>query len=108
MKHLIGKKVLVTTSAWFVAPDGKEYKSIWGTLKCIHTSEETLGFTPSRQHTNWFIEVGDMIVAGCQVLYVNTCNEPPYFDDVYAWSVGDSKGYSAYHRPSIIYNATLE
>jgi len=75
MINNIGKKVLITSVSWFFAPDGKQYKAVFGTLKVIHTSQETLGFTPSRTHTNWYLEVGNMNLAGCQVLHLVQANE---------------------------------
>lgn len=67
--NLINKKVLITCREWFVAPDGRQYKAVHGTLTSINTSETTLGFTPSRTHTNWYIQIGNMTIAGCQVVY---------------------------------------
>jgi len=81
MLNKIGKKVLITTSNWFIAPDGKDYRAVHGTLKGVHEAGKSLGFIPNRSHANWFIEVGSMIIMGCQVMYViecetldNTCN----------------------------------
>lgn len=81
MLDKIGKKVLITTSNWFIAPDGKDYRAVHGTLKGVHEAGKSLGFIPNRSHANWFIEVGSMIIMGCQVMYViecetveNTCN----------------------------------
>ena len=75
MKNLIGKQVLVTTAAWFFAPDGKEYRAAWGLLHSLNTTEETLGFKPNARHTNWFIQVGNLTIAGCQVQYLVQTNE---------------------------------
>lgn len=67
-----GQYYLVTTTDWFIAPDGHQYRAAWG--KChTHTTDEVFSFTPTRQHTNWFIEVGtgenSIIIAGCRVMY---------------------------------------
>jgi hypothetical protein len=70
MQNKIGKNVLCTTESWFLAPDGREYKAVFGKLKGIHSSEKTLGFSPNRTHTNWFLEIGNMSIAGCQIMYV--------------------------------------
>lgn len=104
MKHLIGKKVLVTTQHWFTGKDGLEYKAAYGELKAIHTSQETLGFTPSRQNTNWFIEIGSIVIAGCQVLYLIDCPDPNLCP-VKAWTFSGEHGFKEYNRPSMIYNA---
>jgi hypothetical protein len=69
MNNHLNKKVLITTLGWFIAPDGKEYRAVWGTLKAVHEAGKTLGFIPNRSHANWFIEIGDMIIMGCQVMY---------------------------------------
>lgn len=77
MKKHIGKRVLITCSNWFYGPDGKQYRGVCGILHGISISQEQLGFTPSRTHTNWAIEIGDMTIMGCQVLYVVECLVPP-------------------------------
>ncbi len=64
-----GEYYLVTTDGWFVAPDGEQYRSVWG--KCyIKTTEEVFGFTPQRPSTNWFLCVGKVIIAGCHIHYL--------------------------------------
>lgn len=65
----IGDKVLVTTDGWFFAPDGEQYRSVFGTVKGIHSSENTLGVKTNAKSTNWYAEVGNMIIAGCQIHY---------------------------------------
>lgn len=102
MKQHLNKKVLVTTSAWFYAPDGKQYRAVFGTLKAIHETKETLGFTPNRHHANWVIEIGDMLITGCQVLYcvqTDECNTGRADHSTY-----DSNGsYNEFKRASEIY-----
>lgn len=106
MKKYIGSKVLITTQNWFTAPDGSDYKAVWGTLKAVHTSEVTLGFTPSRANTNWFIEVGNMVIAGCQVLYILQCEYEPNFDKADSYSIAPGQAaYTEYKRLSHIYRA---
>jgi len=105
MLALINKKVLITTQNWFTAPDGKDYKSCWGTLKAIHEAGKSLGFIPNRSHANWFIEVGNMIIMGCQVMYVIDCPEKPKMEMVKAWTSHAEKGIIEYDRPTIIYMA---
>lgn len=41
-------KYLVTTDSWFIAPDGKKYKSVYGEVEVIN----------SRLDTSWFLKVG--------------------------------------------------
>jgi hypothetical protein len=115
MKASIGKKVLVTSSSWFLAPDGKQYKGAFGVLKSINTSESTLGFTPNRTHTNWFLQVGNLSIAGCQVLQIietETCNTEEVTDFTVDRTEQDlsrqnpvGKKAEFYTRGSYIYNA---
>jgi hypothetical protein len=75
MKHYIGKKVLVTTSEWFYAPDGKSYRAVHGTFRTTYLADEILGGSAGRDHANWLLEIGDMVIAGCQVNYIIQCDE---------------------------------
>ena len=69
MNMEIGKRVLITTNEWFLTPDGKSCKGVYGTVKNILSSEETLGVKTNSKSTNWYVEIGDMLVAGCQIHY---------------------------------------
>ena len=77
MKLQVGKKFLITTDQWFLAPDGEQYKAVFGTVKAINTDEETLVLIP-----NGYITIGDITIDCCQLHYViraNNCNEgSPY------------------------------
>lgn len=68
-----GKRYLVTTDSWFLAPDGESYRSAWGICQ-LEKMEDVFGFTPSRPSTNWYLKVGSedkyIIIAGCQIHYV--------------------------------------
>lgn len=66
----VGDKVLVTTDAWFFAPDGEEYRAVFGTLHGVYTSEDTLGVKTNARSTNWYVVIGNMTLAGCQIHYV--------------------------------------
>jgi hypothetical protein len=103
MKNFIDKKVLITTQNWFVAPDGIEYRAAWGTLRAIHEAGKTLGFIPNRSHANWFIEIGNMVIMGCQVMYVVQCDEKPNTGKVDSWTFKEGLGVSEFQRPSHIY-----
>lgn len=75
-----GEYYLVTTGQWFLAPDGEEYRAVWG--KCFVTeAKESFGFVPLRPSTNWFLRVGEgensAIVAGCQIHYAVKCDKRP-------------------------------
>ena len=69
MKIELGKKYLITTDNWFVAPDGQLYMSLYGTVTSIETDDQALGIKTNRGSTNWYVVIGNMIVAGCQVHY---------------------------------------
>lgn len=65
----VGEKYLVTTDGWFFAPDGELYKAVFGTVHAIRNDEETLGVKTNNKSTNWYLMIGNMIVAGCQIHY---------------------------------------
>lgn len=65
-----GDTVLVTTEGWFFAPDGNNYRAVYGTFHGIESSEETLGVKTNAKSTNWYALVGNMTIAGCQIHYV--------------------------------------
>ena len=69
MNFVKGKNYLINTSEWFIAPDGDSYKAVYGTLKGVFSSEETLGVKTNARSSNWYVVIGNMIVAGCQILY---------------------------------------
>lgn len=102
MKNYIGKKVLVTTSEWFVAPNGRTYKAAWGTLHAINEAKESVGFAINRAHANWFIEIGNMVIAGCQVMYLMEQEQKPNTDVVKDWKGDTGKWFDA---PSSIWIA---
>ena len=64
-----GEKYLITTDNWFIAPDGEQYRAVFGTVAEIQSDEETLGIKTNRGSTNWYVVIGNMIVAGCQIHY---------------------------------------
>lgn len=108
MKKYINQKVILTTSAWFYAPNGETYNAVWGTLKNIYEAKQVFGFVPNRTHANWFIEIGDMVIAGCQVNYcVLSPQAPP--PNVSSWTERDhelDRRVSYYERPSKIYHTS--
>jgi hypothetical protein len=103
MHQYINKTCLITTSGWFYAPDGRQYKAVWGTLKAIHEVSKAFGFIPSRAFANWFIEIGDMTIMGCQVLYVIACDKPNT-DKILDWhSESKNEPIVEFERPTAIY-----
>ncbi len=67
--YIVGEYYLITTDGWFYAPDGKQYRAVHGIVKAIRNDSETLGIKTNRGSTNWFVEIGNMVVAGCQIHY---------------------------------------
>lgn len=101
--ELTGKNVLVTTQNWFITPNGEEKKAIWGKLNGIFKDTDTLGFAVNRPNTNWYVSIGNMTVAGCQILYLvqsDECN----FGDADGFYTHDGKPVVT-PRPTFIYNA---
>ena len=66
----LNENYLITSNNWFVAPDGKQYKSVWGKVTGVFDDGETLGIKTNDKSTNWYIVIGNMIIAGCQVFFV--------------------------------------
>lgn len=103
-QQLVGKTVLLTVDNWFYAPNGKQYRAIFGTLRGVHTAEATLGVRPNGKSANWYIEIGDMVVAGCQVNYALRC-DAVNFAPVGDYASDAEHGAKTFERPSHIYNA---
>jgi hypothetical protein len=102
-----GQKALITTNAWFYGPDGRQYHAVFGTVKAIRADEETLGIKSNRNSTNWYVEIGNMTIAGCQVHYAircETCNT----GETEAWTSDAANGVRVFRRPSSIYNADAD
>ena len=87
MKYEVGEKYLITTDDWFTGPDGETYKAVFGTLKGINSDQQLLGMPTNRHSTNWYLVLGCMIVAGCQIHYViktdQVSDRPPKRDIEY-------------------------
>lgn len=99
-------KYLITSDAWFVAPDGKQYKAAWGEVEIV--GDSILGLKTNRNSTNWFAKVGSeekhIIIAGCQIHFATKCENKPEAGDVEDWKT-NSDGLVEYERPSYIYIA---
>lgn len=78
-----GKKYLITTDGWFFAPDGQNYRAVWGEAEYV-TTKEAMGFNPIRS-TNWFVKVGkgegSILVAGCQIHYAVRSDKKPFIKE---------------------------
>lgn len=80
MNIQIGDSVLVTCERWFTAPDGNVYDSVFGTVKGIYNSNDALGIEVNDKSKDWFLEIGNMVIAGCQINYAvktNICSSEP-------------------------------
>ena len=100
----IGKKALLTLDNWFYAPDGISYHAVFGTIKAVKTTETTLGIKPNSRSVNWYVEIGNMLIAGCQIHFAVRCEE---FNSGPAkgWEHTPEKGLLIYDRPCSIYDA---
>lgn len=103
----VGEKALITTDNWFYAPNGKQYRCVFGTVKAVRTSEESLGVKTNAKSTNWYLEIGNVTLAGCQIHYAVRTDEC-FTGSVRDWMASHSEGYSEYTRPSAIYRADDE
>lgn len=96
----VGDKILITTSAWFFAPDGVNYRGVWGTFEGI-SDDSVLGVKTNRNSTNWYLRVGNVVIAGCQIHYaVLHSAEPPAMVQDHTNKDGATVYFS---RPSHIY-----
>ena len=72
-------KYLITTDAWFYAPDSKQYKAVWGGIEIV--SDDILGIKTNVRSSNWFAKVGSednhVIIAGCQIHYACRSENKP-------------------------------
>ena len=71
----IGSNCLITTDNWFTAPDGEQYKAVYGEIKGIIHDYELLGIKTNRHSTNWYLQIGEMVIAGCQIYYAIKTND---------------------------------
>ena len=100
----IGSKYLVTCDNWFLAPDGRQYRAVHGVVHGVFDDNQALGIKTNRHSTNWFLQVGDMIIAGCQIHYAIK-SEKCYFGDVTQENVVDGE-FKLSDKPTSIYNAS--
>ena len=105
MKYQVGKKYLITTDNWFTAPNGSHCKAVFGTLNSIRHAEDSLGIKTNVRSATWFLEIGNMVVAGCQIHYIiqtDKCNKEDHIND---WSASAADGLNKYQSPTRIYFA---
>ncbi|UNY40222.1 hypothetical protein KLEP174_gp09 [Pseudomonas phage vB_PcuM_ KLEP17-4] len=99
----IGSMVLVTTDNWFYGRDGKSYRAVWGKLNGIYGDQETLGIKTNAKSANWYVDVGGVVIAGCQIHYAVDCDSCPP-DEVDDHAIIEGKCVP-YKRPTHIYKA---
>lgn len=99
-------KYLITTDAWFYAPDGKKYKAVWGEVEIVE--DKFLGVVTNRNSSNWFAKVGvennHVVVAGCQIHYAVRCERKPYTGEV-TETIFENNKYNPTSRETEIYIA---
>jgi len=99
----VGDKAIITCDSWFYAPDGRSYRAVFGTVKAVRSDQETLGIKTNARSTNWYIEIGNTTIAGCQIHYAVKCRDVP------PAKVADERETDgkvmAFERASHIYNA---
>lgn len=106
MNTEIGKRYLITCDNWFLAPNGMSYRAVYGTVKAILNDSETLGISTNRNATNWYVSIGNMLIAGCQIHYAiqtDMCE----LGMVNNFSTEHAKT-EYYSHPSTIYDADRE
>jgi hypothetical protein len=100
-------KYLITTDNWFYAPDGRQYKSVWGEVEVLEDS--ILGVKTNRNSTNWYAKIGSkekyVIIAGCQIHYAVKCENKPNLDNVDDYQTSNENGITKFNRPSQIWCA---
>lgn len=75
-----GQKYLISTDDWFIGPDGENYKGAFGTVHDVVDSADALGIRTNARSSNWYVLIGDMLIAGCQIHYAtrtDTFNPEP-------------------------------
>ena len=103
----IGKTALVTVDNWFIAPDGKQYKAAFGTVRGCFTAEETLGVKTNAKSTNWYLSIGNLIITGCQIHYAIRTDEC-HLGSSMDWQADPANGAREFLAPSKIFNADKE
>lgn len=99
-------KYLITTDAWFIAPDGRSYQAVWGDVKILE--DTVLGLRTNRNATNWYAKIGSednhVIVAGCQIHYAVKSEKKPFVSHGTDWSFEEG-GAKIGKTPTRIYIA---
>jgi len=107
LKKFYDNNFLITTNAWFTAPDGKMYRSVWGKVE-VYSDSDTLGIKTNARSANWYAIIGvggkRVIVAGCQIHYACVCMSEPHTGSVKEQKFKDIES-AMVDREGIIYLA---
>ena len=103
MDFQIGQKVLINTDNWFIAPNGRQYRAVFGTVHAILNDTDTLGIKTNARSTNWYVKIGNMLIAGCQIHYA-VATDNVQLGTVEEFTIVDGKA-KHYRQPSTIYDA---
>ncbi len=103
----LNETYLINTDKWFVAPDGETYNAVFGTVKTIHDSTSALGVKTNSRSTNWYVEIGNMMIAGCQIHTAFRTNNVSFKDPEKGWALHEGN-LLLNTSPSRIYNADTE
>ena len=94
-------KYLITTDNWFYAPNGQNYRGVWGEVEIV--SDSILGIKTNVRSSNWFAKVGTaenhVIVAGCQIHYAVKCENEPHTGELNDFSI-EAWEIKKFTRPS--------
>jgi len=103
----IGKKMLITTDEWFYAPDGISYRGVFGTLKKVMSDSDLLGIKTNRHSTNWYVQIGNMMIAGCRIHYAivtdDACFDVTQTEDVHEGKMNFNEVKSRIYNADVVY-----
>lgn len=103
-QNWLGRKVLITADNYFYAPDGECYKAAHGTLIGIYPDKDTLGIRTNMRSANWYVQLGNLLMAGCQIHYAILC-EKVDFKPATLVSTHEGRVVHSLSNSSRIYNA---
>lgn len=97
-------KYLITTDNWFFAPDGLQYRGVWGEVEIV--SDAILGIKTNIRSSNWYAKVGTeenhVIIAGCQIHYAVKTDIKPAQGVINEFSIENGE-VKTYCRPKQAY-----
>jgi hypothetical protein len=106
INFISGQRYLITTDNWFYAPDGKQYRAVWGKVQIF--PDTILGVKTNAKSSNWYAVVGEngneIIIAGCQIHYAVRSEIRPNDDAHRHWEHNEKKdGINRYDIPCMIW-----